>query len=1395
MTKAMRAIVPGLVALAIALVATMATNARIAYADDTSGLAFDSVTVEEAESHTQVADLKAGEVPALKAGVTYALNVSYTVPSNLQFEPTYLNVYLGDGIYVTGLPGSTFTEGDISSTSFGKLIKTPTGTGTSPYGYPEAGSEKSRNGNLKYMTKNGLVRVDTKGEIRFRIDDAYENESASQTIADAIKVSLSTDETSEVDPHSYTINPADELKYGFWVDQATEVISKGGTTGTIEASNSGSGASLTEANSKTTVQLVYPKDIELAGLEETGVYKTNGTVVSTVEDGDNKIATIEWNEPGSYSGGLTFKPHLKVASDNARPNGSSFNVTLKNFKKTIWNDTPNVDRTSGTQTATMKVTIIDGDVPEKITTHALVDSAPNWALKKYDTYNTRLGAYLIKNELAAKTLPKTLEMSIDQDNTAIVRGVTIPYKDGMAYGPIAWTASDGTRGTADSSILQKSGVSALITNTALGLDIDTSITSIKVDLGPIPGGYDGIKPMQDILDTWNSSNKHVTDEYYGWSYISNGVYGSWKQGTDADVRTTVKLYTTGTEPGDGDVITGKSSAPEVLNGVGTIDKTQINGGESFKISGRIDDANWDWNPLQEPVLYVIMPEGFSYSDLNVTEGTLGDPEFVGSFDKNGTEVKVWKYPIDIGDGTRGQYQPNFSIKSMKLGMTVSTNKLAAKGVYHINDFVGFTTKDFKDIGAVIKSEKWDRSNWNTEKYTALFGDSVNSGKTMVSLSEGRGITVNQASEIAAVSTFSVEDGQNGAVTDFVYDSTNASSTTAVLQKGDIATVRIGVRNNAGVEASSTSLFVPLLSKTTSLGKSFTPEGKTQLPLGLVSFKTSSNYTVRYIKLNPGVAYDVNHAPHEGDYAVVSDSSEADMLLLTSTKPLGADEGGYVTVSYEVGDEVGSSYNGARDVFSTVLDSDIVGNHSVRTLGTNAVSFAGIDMHLTKVWKDGGNAGGHRPAVDDFVKALTLTSSADINLSGIEPHAVDNGDGTYTVSYLGLPKYKGNADNPITYTLAEGDIDHYAATGHTSIQGGGDVVRGTITNTSTETVDVSGTKTWDDDGDRDGMRPRSITVNLVRDGAKVDSRDVTADASGTWSYSFTGLPKFASADGHEYVYSVTEDAVANYATSIDGTSITNSCTPGRTSITVTKAWADANDQDGIRPASVKVQLYADGRPSGDPVELSAANQWAHTWTDLFLKENGKDVAYTVKEVEAPDGYVATIAGDAASGFTVTNAHEPETVSVPVSKRWVGGEGPAATVRLLADGRDTGRVLTLTSADSWRGSFDGLPKFRDGNQVAYTISEDAIAGYASQVSGDAATGFTVTNTKDETPGKPDTPSQGKPGSAPSLPRTGDAAVSPMALLGAALAVCAAGVVVRRRASAADHESTGRVRHPRG
>lgn len=1026
--KSKARIVAGLLLAAVAFVAALLPNLSVAYAEDTTGLQINALSIEDASTHAQVADLLAGQTPALKAGVTYALNVGYTVPASLQFSPTYLNVRFGDGLYVTGLPGATFTVGAISNTSFSNLVTTPTGTGTLPYGYPGASSEKNRSGDLVYMTNNGLTQVSSRGEIQFKLDDAVENQSASQVIANAIRVSLSTAATQNIDPHTSSVTAADAMTYGFWADQSTEVLSKGGTTSTLQVSTTGSKV-LTEANSKTTVQVVYPSDTELVGVNETSLYNTAGTIVSTTDDGTNKTATVEWNEPGSYAGTPTFKPQIKVPASSTRPNNSTFNVTIKNLTMSVWNDTPNVNRTSANASSTLTVTVIDGLNPERLTTHALVDTAPNWAYKKNDTYNVRLGTYLIKNELSSDTAPKTLEMTIDQNQTAIIRGVTIPYKAGMTYGPIHWTASDGTSGTADPSILRTSGVSALITNTALGLDINTSITSIKVDLGPILGGYDGIRPMSDLLDTWNPNNKHVTDEYYGWSYISNGVYGSWKKGTNADVVTNVKLYDTGTTPDAGVTLTAKSGAPKVLNGVGSIDKTQINGGETFKISGRIDDANWDWNPLQEPVLYVIMPEGFTYSNLTVSNGTLSAPEFVGTYDKDGVAVKVWKYTIDVGDETRGQYQPDFTSKNMTLSMDVHTTDLAGKGIYHINDFVGITTKDFKEIGAQIKSEHWDRSNWNTSQYTSLFGNSVNSGETMVSLSERPGINIAQASAIAAASTLSVKDAVSGTVTDYTYDSANPGATTPVMQRDDTATVHIAVRNNTGNTANTTQLFVPLLSKSADRGAGINPEGATQLPLTLEGVSSSSNFSYQYIKLNPGVTYTANHAPQPGDYTVVTNPAEADMVLFTSTHALAANSGGFVDVTYKVADNVDASYDGNRSVFSSVLDYDIAGNHSTRTLSTHALSYAGIDLKINKVWDDNNNAAGKRPSTTDFgANNLVLSNDKNLDTSTIAPEVSDNSNNTYTIVYKGLRKYVDNtAADTVSYTITENVPNSYVST--------------------------------------------------------------------------------------------------------------------------------------------------------------------------------------------------------------------------------------------------------------------------------------------------------------------------------------------------------------------------------
>lgn len=291
------------------------------------------------------------------------------------------------------------------------------------------------------------------------------------------------------------------------------------------------------------------------------------------------------------------------------------------------------------------------------------------------------------------------------------------------------------------------------------------------------------------------------------------------------------------------------------------------------------------------------------------------------------------------------------------------------------------------------------------------------------------------------------------------------------------------------------------------------------------------------------------------------------------------------------------------------------------------------------------------------------------------------------------------------------------------QGSGQVI--TMYNQKAK-VDVSGVKTWDDDNDRDGARPASITVNLLRDGTPIDSKTVTPDASGTWAYSFSGLAQYDSVDGHEFSYRITENAVADYATVINGYDITNSHTPGKTSVTATKAWDDGADADGIRPTSVQLQLYANGVALGAPVAVDAASGWTHTWTNLNEKDAGADIAYTVEETDVPTGYTSVTAGDATNGFTITNTHVLETTDISGTKTWDdagnqdGMRPQSITVNLLADGQKVAEKQ-VTEADGWAYSFTGMTKNKAGQAIDYTVTEDAVEGYTATVAG-----FDITNT---------------------------------------------------------------------
>lgn len=372
----------------------------------------------------------------------------------------------------------------------------------------------------------------------------------------------------------------------------------------------------------------------------------------------------------------------------------------------------------------------------------------------------------------------------------------------------------------------------------------------------------------------------------------------------------------------------------------------------------------------------------------------------------------------------------------------------------------------------------------------------------------------------------------------------------------------------------------------------------------------------------------------------------------------------------------------------------------------------INIPVEKVWDDNNNQDGLRP------QSVTVKLLADGN--DTEKTLTLNAGNNWRGTFSELDKYENGRE--VTYTIEEVSV-----TGYEPEISGSSSTGFTITNTHTpETITISGSKTWDDANDQDGKRPSSITIRLYANGVEQKDKEVTADDD--WKWSFAGLPKYEN--GLEINYTITEDTVDEYTPAYNGFNVTNTYTPEQTRVTVTKAWDDKNDQDGIRPESITVKLLANGEDTKKELVLSDGNSWTGTFTELDKYQNGQEVVYTIEEVEV-NGYSTVVTGDASTVFTVTNSHTPATTEVSGSKTWddkedQDGKRPdSITIRLYANGEQVDNV-TVTAENDWKWSFKNLPEYENGSKITYTITEDTVPGYTTNVDG-----FNVTNSY--TPGK--------------------------------------------------------------
>ena len=372
--------------------------------------------------------------------------------------------------------------------------------------------------------------------------------------------------------------------------------------------------------------------------------------------------------------------------------------------------------------------------------------------------------------------------------------------------------------------------------------------------------------------------------------------------------------------------------------------------------------------------------------------------------------------------------------------------------------------------------------------------------------------------------------------------------------------------------------------------------------------------------------------------------------------------------------------------------------------TNSYKPEETSVKVTKKWEDANDQDGKRP------------ENIKVQLYGNDKKVGDevtlNEGNKWTHTWTKLPK--NAAGTPIKYEVKEVNVGN----GYKSVVTGSAENGFTVTNTREPgKTDVEGKKTWDDKGNQDGKRPTEIKINLMKkvgDGPVVKNETKTVTSADGWQWSWKDLPEYEG--GKKITYSITEDAVAEYTTKVDGYNVTNSYTPGKTSVTVTKSWDDANNQDGKRPDTIRVQLYGDNEKVGGEVELKKATGWTHTWNDLPEKKAGKTIKYTVKEVGTVEGY-ETSYNDANHGnIIICNKHVPEKTKVEGKKTWddandQDGKRPTEiTVNLLKNGAKFKSVTVKPDADgNWKYEFTNLDKYENGKEIKYTVTEDTVKDY--------------------------------------------------------------------------------------
>jgi hypothetical protein len=170
------------------------------------------------------------------------------------------------------------------------------------------------------------------------------------------------------------------------------------------------------------------------------------------------------------------------------------------------------------------------------------------------------------------------------------------------------------------------------------------------------------------------------------------------------------------------------------------------------------------------------------------------------------------------------------------------------------------------------------------------------------------------------------------------------------------------------------------------------------------------------------------------------------------------------------------------------------------------------------------------------------------------------------------------------------------------------------------------------------------------------------------------------------------------------------------------WVDGDNNDGVRPQNLTLQLKDQNGNIGTSVEISAADNWLHDFGKYLKYADGELRNFEI-EISTWDTN-SKYPNPQVNGYQTIYTHELETINVNGQINWSGGTRPQnVTIRLLANGEEVDYQLVTGEGSPW--SYNFTPnKYLNGTEIAYTVSEDSIDNYEIDLEG-----YNFTNTYKE------------------------------------------------------------------